>query len=165
MELDLGNLLSTSLLEYCGCDTEEDERTTDSFLMTALDSYERAPAQPIQQLHPQSTLTSPTPNSTFRPFAAPVSNEDIVKARVESVPKKLVKTPSTVSTCGKNGATTAYSTQLAAQGVWPKIIPVAMEMPIFYVCHEIFGPPKCMDPPVQIFQNIWTLSEIFGPRV
>ena len=27
MELDLGDLLSTSLLEYCGCDTEEDERT------------------------------------------------------------------------------------------------------------------------------------------
>ena len=116
MELDLGDLLSTSLLEYCGCDTEEDERTIDSFLIAALESYEREyandPAQPIQQPHPQSTLTSPTLNSTFRPFAAPVSDEDIVKARVESVPKKLVKTPSTVSTCGKNGATTAYSTLL-----------------------------------------------------
>ena len=92
MELDLGDLLSTSLLEYCGCDTEEDERTIDSFLIAALESYEREyandPAQPIQQPHPQSTLTSPTLNSTFRPFAAPVSDEDIVKARVESVPKK-----------------------------------------------------------------------------
>ena len=92
MELDLGDLLSTSLLEYCGCDTEEDERTINSFLITALDSYEREhanpPAQPIQEPHPQSTLTSPTPNSTFRPFAAPMLDEDIVKARVESVPNK-----------------------------------------------------------------------------
>ena len=70
MELDLGDLLFTSLLEYCGCDTEEDERTTDSFLITALDSYEReyanAPAGPTYstatptvysyQPHPQQHL-------------------------------------------------------------------------------------------------------------
>ena len=52
MELDLGDILSTSLLEYYGCDTEEDECTIDSFLIAALDSYEceyaNAPAQPIQ---------------------------------------------------------------------------------------------------------------------
>ena len=95
MELNLGDLLSDSLLECCEFHPEEDEHTIDSFLLSALDAYEHeyvtAPAQPIEQSHPLSAVTSPTPNSkpsTFRPFAAPVLDEDVVKARVESVPKK-----------------------------------------------------------------------------
>lgn len=70
MEIDIRDLLSNSLLEYCEFYTEEDECTIDSFLLAALDSYERqyatAPAQPIEQPHPQSAFTSPTPNFTFR---------------------------------------------------------------------------------------------------
>ena len=70
MELDIGDLLSNFLLEYCEFYNEEEECTIDSFLLAALDSYEcqyaTAPAQPIEQPHPQSTFTSPTPNFTFR---------------------------------------------------------------------------------------------------
>ena len=70
MEIDIRDLLSNSLLEYCEFYTEEDECTVDSFLLAALDSYKRqyatAPAQPIEQPHPQSTFTRPTPNFTFR---------------------------------------------------------------------------------------------------
>ena len=68
MELDIGDLLSNSLLEYFY--TEEDEGTIDSFLLAALDSYKRqyatAPAKPIEKPHPQSTFTSPIPNFTIR---------------------------------------------------------------------------------------------------
>ena len=58
MELDLGDLLSDSLLECCEFHPEEDEHTIDSFLLSALDAYEHeyvsAPAQPIEQPHPLS---------------------------------------------------------------------------------------------------------------
>ena len=40
MELDLGDLLSDSLLECCEFHPEEDERTIDSFLLSTLDAYE-----------------------------------------------------------------------------------------------------------------------------
>ena len=87
MEIDIRDLLSNSLLEYCEFYTE-DECTVDSFLLAALDSYEcqyaTAPVQPIEQPHPQSTFTSPTPNFTIGCSCV----KDVVKVRVKSVPKK-----------------------------------------------------------------------------
>ena len=104
------------LLECCEFEAE-DEHTIDNFLLAALDAYEReyatAPAQPIEQPHLQSAFTSPTPITNQAPsdlsLHAPVSEEDIVKAQVESVPKE---TREDTEYCVKNGAITTYNTLL-----------------------------------------------------
>ena len=92
--MDLKDIFSDSLLEWCDTNGEkyqQDDTDVDSFLLAALDSFERDHATSSAQSHelPRPLASSThTCNAGVRPYAAPMTDQEIADARVSGIPKK-----------------------------------------------------------------------------